>query len=126
MLTCADSRVVPSLLTGTQPGELFVVRNIGALLPPYGHETLNDEGAALEYAIEVLGVRNVVVCAHARCGAMGALKKGTLPEGLGALAHWAEGAKALVGDPSAHATVDDLARASCLKQIDHLRTYPVV
>ncbi len=126
MLTCADSRVVPSLLTGTQPGELFVVRNIGALLPPYGSDTLNDEGAALEYAIEVLGVRNVVVCGHAKCGAMGALKKGHLPENLGALRHWAEGAVALASDPKAHPSVDDLARASCLKQIDHLRTYPVV
>lgn len=126
MLTCADSRVVPSLLTGTQPGELFVVRNIGALLPPYGHDTLNDEGAALEYAIEVLGVRNVVVCGHAKCGAMGALKKGHLPEGLGALKHWAAGAIALASDPKAHPSVDDLARASCLKQVDHLRTYPVV
>lgn len=126
MLTCADSRVVPSLLTDTQPGELFVVRNIGALLPPYGHETLNDEGAALEYAIDVLGVRNVVVCAHAKCGAMGALKKGKLPEGLGALEHWSKGAKALVGDPSAYPSVDDLARACCLKQVAHLKSYPVV
>jgi len=126
MLTCADSRVVPSLLTGTQPGELFVVRNIGALLPPYGSDTLNDEGAALEYAIEVLGVRNVVVCGHAKCGAMGALKKGNLPDGLGALKHWAIGARELTSDPAAHPSVDDLARASCLKQIDHLRSYPVV
>ncbi len=126
MLTCADSRVVPSLLTGTQPGELFVVRNIGALLPPYGHDTLNDEGAALEYAIEVLGVRNVVVCGHAKCGAMGALKNGKLPDGLGALRHWAEGARQLIGDPAAYSSVDDLARASCLKQLDHFRSYPVV
>jgi carbonic anhydrase len=126
MLTCADSRVVPSLITGTQPGELFVVRNIGALLPPYGHETLNDEGAALEYAIEVLGVRNVVVCGHAKCGAMGALKKGGLPDHLGALKHWAVGARALVSDPKEHPTVDDLTRATCLKQLTHLRSYPVV
>lgn len=126
MLTCADSRVVPSLLTGTQPGELFVVRNIGALLPPHGSETLNDEGAALEYAIEVLGVRNVVVCGHAKCGAMGALKKGELPAHLGALRHWAIGARELASDPKSHPSVDDLARATCLKQLDHLRTYPVV
>lgn len=126
MLTCADSRVVPSLLTGTQPGELFVVRNIGALLPPYGHDTLNDEGAALEYAIEVLGVRNLVVCGHAKCGAMGALKKGGLPDHLGALKHWAAGAKALASDPSAHPSVDDLTRATCLKQLEHFKSYPVV
>src|SRR6185369_282996 len=106
MLTCADSRVVPSLLTGTQPGELFVVRNIGALLPPHGHDTLNDEGAALEYAIEVLGVRNVVVCSHAKCGAMNALKTQHMPPNLQALRHWAEGARALVGDPAAYPSVD--------------------
>jgi carbonic anhydrase len=126
MLTCADSRVVPSLLTGTQPGELFVVRNIGALLPPHGHDTLNDEGAALEYAIRVLGVRNVVVCAHARCGAMGALKKGGIPAELRALAHWAEGAKHIAAAPVAEESVDDFAKASARRQLEHLRSYPVV
>ncbi len=126
MLTCADSRVVPSLLAGTQPGELFVVRNIGALLPPYGHQTLNDEGAALEYALEVLGVRNVVVCCHAKCGAISALKKGGIPDELGALRHWAKGARELVGDPTAYPSVDDMVRATGVRQLDHLKTYPVV
>ncbi len=125
-LTCADSRVVPSLLTGTAPGELFCIRNIGALLPTYGHDTLNDEGAGLEYAIEVLGVRNVVVCGHSKCGAMGALKKGGLPDELGALKHWAKGARELIVDPSAHLTVDDVTRATSVKQLDHFRSYPVV
>jgi carbonic anhydrase len=126
LLTCADSRVVPSLLTGTSPGELFCVRNIGALLPPFGHDTLNDEGAGLEYAIEVLGVRNVVVCGHSKCGAMGALKKGGLPDELRALQHWAVGARALIVDPDAHLSVDDLTRATSVKQLDHFRSYPVV
>jgi carbonic anhydrase len=126
LLTCADSRVVPQLITGTEPGELFCVRNIGALLPPFGHETLNDEGAALEYAIEVLGVRNVVVCGHSRCGAMSALKKGSVPAELGALTHWAVGARDLIVDPASHEVVDDLTRATTLKQIEHLRSYPVV
>lgn len=126
LLTCADSRVVPSLITGAAPGELFCVRNIGALLPPHGHETLNDEGAALEYAIEVLGVRNVVVCAHSQCGAMGALKKGGLPDELGALKQWAVGAKELIVDPHAHVSVDDLAKATSVKQLSHFESYPVV
>jgi carbonic anhydrase len=126
LLTCADSRVVPSLITGASPGELFCVRNIGALLPPYGHDTLNDEGAALEYAIEVLGVRNVVVCAHSRCGAMSALKKGGLPEELGALQQWALGAKHLIVDPAGHDSVDDLTRATSVKQLEHFQSYPVV
>ncbi|UJR84343.1 bifunctional SulP family inorganic anion transporter/carbonic anhydrase [Sandaracinus amylolyticus] len=126
-LTCADSRVNPSLITGSQPGELFVVRNIGALLPPAGSETLNDEGAALEYAVRVLGVRNVVVCGHSKCGAMTALREGGGKLGdLPALAHWAKGASVIAGDLAAAPTLTDATQACSVRQLEHLRSYPVV
>lgn len=125
-LTCADSRVPPNLMTGSHPGELFVVRNIGALLPPSGSETLNDEGAALEYAIEVLGVRNVVVCGHSKCGAMTALHQRKPLDGLPALQHWARGALEITGDLAPFATVDEATRACSVRQLDHLRSYPAV
>ena len=69
---CADSRVMPNMLLGTKPGDLFEMRNVGAIVPPYGgapHAT----GAAIEYAVLALGVRHIVVCTHSHCGAMAAL-----------------------------------------------------
>lgn len=126
LITCADSRVVPSLIMGTSPGDLFVVRNIGALLPPHGSESLNDEGAALEYAIRVLGVRNVVVCGHAGCGAMTALCGGQIPGDLEALAHWVVGAREISGITEPSTDIAGATRLAALKQLDNLRSYPVV
>ncbi len=126
LLTCADSRVAPSLITGTQPGELFVVRNIGALMPPAWIEERNDEGAALEYAVKVLGVRNVVVCGHSKCGAMKALKSGEIPDDLHALGCWATSAREIVPSLSGFATVDDATRATTVRQIENVKSYPVI
>ncbi len=68
-ITCSDSRVVPELITNTLPGELFVVRNIANLVPPYG-ETQEHVAitSAIEYALKVLKVKNIVVCGHSNCG----------------------------------------------------------
>lgn len=82
-ITCSDSRIVPNLITGSGPGDLFIVRNVGNLVPPYVRPTNGDRkpvapadtsvGAAIEYAIDVLGVRAVTVCGHSDCGAMKAI-----------------------------------------------------
>lgn len=63
-IRCADSRISPAQMMGTHPGDLFIVRCIGALVPEAGHEHMTQEGAALEYGVGVLGVRHVVVCGH--------------------------------------------------------------
>jgi len=70
-ITCADSRVVPNLITNTEPGELFLVRNVGNIVPRANLP--GGTAAAIEYAIEVLGVTDVIVCGHTHCGAMQAL-----------------------------------------------------
>jgi carbonic anhydrase len=71
---CSDSRIVPDRLTGCRPGELFVVRNIGNIVPPYeDEEGYNGVAAAIEYAVEVLRVRDIIVCGHTHCGAVRAL-----------------------------------------------------
>jgi carbonic anhydrase len=125
-VTCSDSRVPPKLITGSQPGDLFVVRNIGALVPPSEVEAHNDEGAAIEYAVRVLGVRNIVVCGHSKCGAMKALKTGEVPEDLHALRCWSVGARTLLPDPKGFEDVDALTRATSVQQLAHVMSYPVV
>ena len=76
-IACSDSRVVPNTFASTDPGDLFVVRNVGNLIPPcdvQGHSSADEsEAAAIEFAIQNLSVKNIIVCGHSECGAMGAL-----------------------------------------------------
>ncbi|WP_329615422.1 SulP family inorganic anion transporter [Streptomyces brevispora] len=73
-ITCADSRLVTSMITASGPGDLFTVRNIGNLVPPPDSGTGDDSvGAAIEYAVDVLGVESITICGHSGCGAMNAL-----------------------------------------------------
>lgn len=71
LVTCSDSRIDPSLLTQSQPGELFIIRNAGNIVPPEG--TLGGESATLEYGVKVLKIPDIVVMGHSKCGAMSAL-----------------------------------------------------
>src|ERR1700758_590817 len=76
-ITCSDSRVVPDLLASTHPGDLFTMRNVGNLIPPATAEGVStgdlSEAGAIEYAVLVLKVANIVVCGHSECGAMKAV-----------------------------------------------------
>lgn len=132
IITCADSRVVPEVFIESEPGELFVCRNVGNIVPPYAQFT-GGVSAAIEYAVAVLGVDNIVVCGHSDCGAMKATLK---PAGVGALpavSAWlrhAHVAKQVV-DTNYH--FDDPAQTLCklteenvVAQLDHLRTHPSV
>ena len=86
-ITCSDSRIVPELLTQTEPGDLFVLRNAGNLVPPYS-APLSGEAATIEYAVKVLKVEHIVVCGHSHCGAItGLLRPETLKD-LPAVAEW--------------------------------------
>ncbi|MFM2421431.1 MAG: hypothetical protein RL385_6154, partial [Pseudomonadota bacterium] len=68
-ITCSDSRINPNLLTQTEPGELFIMRNAGNIVPPHSHDP-GGEAATVEYAIEALNVSDIIVCGHSQCGAM--------------------------------------------------------
>ncbi len=72
-ITCCDSRVVPTLITTTAPGELFIVRNVGNIVPSVERGMLGGVSAAIEYAVEVLQVGHVIVCGHTNCGAIDAI-----------------------------------------------------
>jgi carbonic anhydrase len=122
---CVDSRVTPAMLTGTHPGELFVIRCLGAIVVPPG-SAAGGEAAAIEYAVGVLGVRNIVVCGHSRCGAVRAIAGGQVPEGLDSLASWLVKAGPSAGVPTGVADLDQAARDATVRQLSNLRAFPQV
>ncbi|WP_217145206.1 carbonic anhydrase [Streptomyces sp. AC627_RSS907] len=126
-ITCSDSRVVPALITGAGPGQLFELRTAGNIVPPYGAERPTGEAATIEYAVEVLGVSDIVVCGHSHCGAVGALVRGddlsAVPAVREWLAHAADEPKPC--DP-ADPTVAEAVQHHVLAQVLRLRSYPCV
>ncbi|MGW5305562.1 SulP family inorganic anion transporter [Streptomyces griseoluteus] len=139
-LTCADSRLVTSMITASGPGDLFVVRNVGNLVPPPGQEHSDDSvAAAIEYAVDVLGVRSITVCGHSGCGAMQALlaaEPGAAPTPLRRWLRYGEPSLARLADspqerprlaprPAAD-TVEELSLANVVQQLAHLRAHESV
>ncbi len=128
-IACADSRVVPNLFASTDPGDLFVLRNVGNIVPPASSPE-TSAGAGVEFATLALGVRDVVVCGHSSCGAMRALALGEVPNGAPSLERWlGHGAPSLARLAEETRLNDDLSlpdrlsQANVLQQLDHLRTY---
>ncbi|MET9800323.1 carbonic anhydrase [Streptomyces sp. NPDC006368] len=126
-ITCSDSRVVPALITGARPGELFELRTAGNIVPPYASAHPTSEAATIEYAVEVLGVRDIVVCGHSHCGAVGALVRGDDLTPVPAVREWLTYAAdeprcADSGDP----TVAEAVQNHVLTQVLRLRSYPCV
>lgn len=121
-LTCADSRVDPSLITQTQPGDLFVCRNAGNIVPP-SDSGLAAEGAvaSIEYAVKALNISSIVICGHADCGAV---KGAMAPESLASVPHVAAWLEYI--DHGDHAELDRAVEANVLAQLAHLRTYDFV
>ena len=124
---CSDSRLVPYLLTGAGPGELFIVRNVGALIPPYsGVHGWHGTAAAIEYAVLTLKISRIVVCGHSHCGAMKALYEEVPPEAQN-LAAWLDLAReaALPVQVTPEALRRTEQRAVVL-QLERLMDYPMV
>ena len=124
---CSDSRLVPYLLTGAGPGELFIVRNVGAFVPPYdGSYGLHGTMAAIEFAVLSLKVERIIVCGHSHCGAIRASYEG-VPDEAKALKAWLElGREALLPvRPSPEALRRTEQRAVVL-QLERLMGYPFV
>ncbi|NML15265.1 carbonic anhydrase [Azohydromonas caseinilytica] len=124
---CSDSRLVPYLLTGAEPGELFLVRNVGALVPPYdGSAGYHGTAAAIEFAVLQLDVQRIVVCGHSHCGAMKALY-GEVSSEAKNLQVWLDLAReaALPVVPTPEALRRTEQRAVVL-QLERLMEYPMV
>ncbi|MGE7435379.1 carbonic anhydrase [Kitasatospora sp. NPDC001175] len=121
---CSDARVVPELITGSEPGELFVIRTAGNLVPAHAPGP-DGVAAGIEYALAVLGVTDIVVCGHSACGAMTALAEGHDLGALPAIVGWLRHADAALAR-AAGAGVDALVRANVRAQLVNLATHPSV
>jgi carbonic anhydrase len=130
-ITCSDSRVVPNMITDSEPGDLFTIRNAGNIVPSYG-ETMGGVSASIEYAVMVLGVKHIIICGHTHCGAMDAAmhpeKIASMPIVRAWLNHAesarrvAMGYENLTNEQRAKVMVEE----NVLAQLDHLRTHPSV
>ncbi|MCJ1676550.1 carbonic anhydrase [Streptomyces sp. APSN-46.1] len=120
---CSDARVVPELITQREPGELFVIRTAGNLVLPARVPGGDGIAASIEYAVAVLGVRDIVVCGHSACGAMTALAAGHDLADLPAVAQWLRHTDVPRGGGD---TLDDLIRRNVAAQLANLATHPAV
>lgn len=132
-ITCSDSRIDPCLLTQTQPGELFILRNAGNIVPRYGQGS-GGEAATIEYAVCALRIRDIIVCGHSHCGAMNGLLHPEQLDELPAVRQWLTHTEATArimkenyqhiteAVPRLTATVEE----NVLVQLENLRTHPSV
>lgn len=130
-ITCCDSRIDPNLLTQTEPGELFIHRNIGNQVPPF--DCSGGVRATLEYALKTLDIRDVIICGHSKCGAMQGLLN---PDALGDMpfvVQWLEHARAILPaleqaavELSPEEKLNQAIERNVVLQLEHLKTYPFV
>jgi carbonic anhydrase len=133
-IACSDSRVAANVFASTEPGDMFVVRNVGNLIPCCGHNGRSNadesEVAALEFSLLNLSVQDIIVCGHSECGAMHALLDGREKVNAPHLRSWLRhGEPALRDLPEftpGLSRVNRLSQLNVLQQMEHLRTYPLV
>ncbi|MGQ3889820.1 carbonic anhydrase [Legionella sp. CNM-1927-20] len=132
-ITCSDSRIDPNVITHSKPGDLFIARNVGNIVPPYG--VACSEAAAIEYAIEALKVKEIIICGHSQCGAMKGLLTPNLENAFPVVANWLTHARPVINqieeqfsnteidyDLKLKATIE----YNILTQIEHLKSYPSI
>ena len=131
-ITCSDSRIDPNLLTRANPGDLFILRNAGNIIPPHG-AVKGGEAATVEFAVAALGVKDIIVCGHSHCGAMKGLIDPDGVKDLPAVADWlshAEATRRIMRENYSHLEAAALLTATIeenvLVQLEHLRTLPSV
>lgn len=121
-ITCSDSRIRPNHITGTTEGELFVIRNAGNALPRYGQKTDLATSATIEYAVLVLGIKQIVVCGHSHCGAIGArTEQADVPASCTSIHEYLNTLPEFPGKD-----VEENIRINIRTQLNRLLTYPYV
>jgi len=132
-ITCSDSRINPNLVTQTQPGELFILRNAGNIIPPHAAGSGGEE-ATIEFAIVGLGIQDIIVCGHSHCGAVNALLNPELiGQSMPAVSHWLHHAdatreivKGRYSELPPSALLNVAIQENVLVQLENLRTHPAV
>lgn len=131
-ITCSDSRIDPNRLTRSQPGDLFILRNAGNIVPAHGAAN-GGEAATIEFAVAALGVKDIIICGHSHCGAMKGLLHPEMVAALPAVSSWlshAETTRRIVQENYQHLEGDQLVTATVeenvLVQLENLRTLPAV
>ncbi len=132
-LTCSDSRIVPDLVLQTGPGDLFICRDVGNIVPPYG-EMPGGVSATIEYAVSVLKVRHLIICGHSDCGAMKGILNYRSLDNLPNAAAWLrfsrpaleEVERSLSHDAPFDQRLHALIRANVVRQVQNARTHPSV
>jgi carbonic anhydrase len=133
IIACADSRVDVETITTSKPGEVFVTRNIGNMVPAYG-EMMGGVSAVIEYAVTALSVRHIVVCGHSDCGAMKALLNPSSTDGMPTVRRWLRNGEAALNVAQSIGQPDEmlnerlrrLTEENVLMQLTHLKTHPSV
>jgi carbonic anhydrase len=131
-ITCSDSRINPHMLTQCDPGDLFILRNAGNIIPPFGASS-GGEAATVEFAVSVLGVEDIIICGHSLCGAMKSLLDRQSVAHLPSVAQWlqhAESTRRIMAEKYQHLSGPQLLTATVqenvLMQLENLRTHPAV
>lgn len=131
VVACADSRVDVEAITSSQPGDVFILRNIGNMVPAYG-EMLGGVSAVIEYAVSALKVQHIVICGHSDCGAMKALLNPSTTEGMPTVQSWLNNGKSALSvaqifhHQQKREMLPVLTEQNVLMQLAHLRTHPSV
>lgn len=132
-ITCSDSRIVPDLICQADPGDLFVLRNAGNIIPPYAPGASSAEAATIEYALKGLEIRDIIVCGHTHCGAMQAVLHPEATAEMPRVRQWlgnadagAEIVSACYSHLGPEARLKVLVQENVLNQVENLRTHPCV
>ena len=132
-ITCADSRILPHLITQADPGDLFLLRNLGNIVPAYGADLEGAAAATIEFAVSALGVRDIIVCGHSHCGAMAATLQPKSLSKLPLVEKWlrhADTTRKIIRENYAHLAEEQLLsvaiQENVLSQLENIKTYPSV
>lgn len=130
-ISCSDSRMVPELVTQREPGDLFVIRNAGNIVPSFGPEP-GGVSATVEYAVAQLKVTDIVICGHSDCGAMTAVATCACLDHMPAVRNWLRHADAarMINESKPHQSeqerIDGMVRENVIAQLNNIRTHPSV
>lgn len=132
LITCSDSRIDPHLLTQSEPGQLFVLRNAGNLVPEYAPHDGGGVAATIEFAVQALRVPNIIICGHSGCGAMAGLLNPASLRNMPNVAEWLEHAAVVreslveTGSMDSPEALERAVEANVIAQLGHLQTHPSV